>query len=184
MTDLSFRSVCTADISLVFSWLAEPHVRAFWDSSQAHREDIINFSQGRPTPSGYFGGKFSYWLGMADGIPFALIMTVLTGPGDPVDSIKLAHLSKTGTTYGIDYMIGNPAYVGKEYGARTLQSFITFFQSDVDPTSDVFLIDPAADNPRARHVYEKAGFKYVATFVSEEPGSTCHGKKHFLLVKS
>lgn len=44
------------------------------------------------------------------------------------------------------------------------------------------MIDPAADNPRAKRVYEKAGFKHVADFVM---GGDCSGsgKPHHLLIK-
>ncbi|HJK86148.1 MAG TPA: DUF1016 N-terminal domain-containing protein [Candidatus Megaira endosymbiont of Nemacystus decipiens] len=39
-----------------------------------------------------------------------------------------------------------------------------FFRESFDK-ADTFMIDPAADNPRAKRVYEKAGFKQVADFI-------------------
>lgn len=49
-------------------WLNEPHVQEFWDNTQAHKEDILNFIQGRKTPSQYaegngcFSGRKTHFL--------------------------------------------------------------------------------------------------------------------------
>lgn len=82
----------------------------------------------------------------------------------------------------LDYMIGNTEYIGQGYGAKTLIEFVDFFRDEFDKKADTFLIDPASDNPRAKRVYEKAGFKHIADFVM---GGDCSGtgKPHHLLVK-
>jgi RimJ/RimL family protein N-acetyltransferase len=185
MTDhsLIFRQITPADISLIFSWLKEAHVLEFWDSSQAHKEDILNFAQGRHKPSSYFQGKYTYWIIELEGKPFAFIMTVPISIRDPVDDIKLTYLSKAGRTYGIDYMIGCPDFLSQGYGAPTLKACIDFFRFKIDPKADIFLIDPATNNPRAKYVYEKAGFKHVADFIMQEIGASGSGQKHHLLVK-
>jgi predicted acetyltransferase len=79
-------------------------------------------------------------------------------------------------------MIGDRAYFGKGYGARTLAEFMDFFIKEVDPKADTFLIDPASDNPRAKHVYMKAGFEHIADFVMSGDVSGT-GKPHHLLIK-
>jgi hypothetical protein len=33
---------------------------AFWDNSQAHKDDIVHFVEGRKTPSPYLEGKYIY----------------------------------------------------------------------------------------------------------------------------
>ncbi|PHQ78242.1 MAG: GNAT family N-acetyltransferase, partial [Coxiella sp. (in: Bacteria)] len=43
----NFRKVSLDDIELVYKWLEEQHVREFWDNSQAHRDDIKVFAEGR-----------------------------------------------------------------------------------------------------------------------------------------
>lgn len=43
------------------------------------------------------------------------------------------------------------------------------------------MIDPADTNPRARHVYEQAGFETVAEFVRDD--GFFKDMKHFLMVK-
>jgi len=51
-------------------------------------------------------------------------------------------------------------FFSKGYGTQTLSDFIDYFRKFIDPKADTFLIDPANDNPRAKHVYMKAGFKH------------------------
>lgn len=79
-------------------------------------------------------------------------------------------------------MIGNKNYFGKGYGAKTLSEFLDFFRKKVDTSADTFIIDPAADNPRAKNVYMKAGFEHVADFVMSGDVSGA-GKPHHLLIR-
>lgn len=179
---IHFEQVTDAHISTILNWLAEPHVMAFWDNSDAHKDDILNFVSGRIEPSLYCDGKFVYWIASFDNQPFAMFMTIQETGEDDIGDEKLSHLSKTGHTYGLDYMIGNPQFLGKGYGAKTLAAFLDFIRLDYDPKADTFLIDPASDNPRAKHIYEKAGFDHVCDFVM--PGDVSgKGKVHHLLIR-
>jgi RimJ/RimL family protein N-acetyltransferase len=45
--------------------------------------------------------------------------------------------------------------------------FVDFFHDRVDPLADTFFIDPSQNNPKARHVYSKAGFIQVGDFTME-----------------
>lgn len=180
--NIQFEKANTHHINTIFSWLAESHVQAFWDNTQAHKDDILNFVSGRTEPSPYAEGRYVYWIASDDGHPFAMLMTIQEAPEDHIDDIKLKHLSKTGHSYGIEYMIGDQAYVDKGYGAKTLSEFLIFFRKEFDPKADTFLIDPASDNPRAKHVYMKAGFEYVGDFIMSGDVSGA-GKLHHLLIK-
>ncbi|WP_316355147.1 GNAT family N-acetyltransferase [Candidatus Trichorickettsia mobilis] len=169
-------------IDIIFDWLAEPFVQEFWDNTQEHKDDILNFVNGRKVLSNYCDGKYVYWIAACDGHPFAMLMTIQETAEDHKGGIKLNHLSKTGHTYGIDYMIGDKNYFGKGYGAKTLSKFLDFFRRDFDTSADTFIIDPSSDNARAKHVYMKAGFLHIADFVM---GGDCSGagKPHHLLIK-
>jgi RimJ/RimL family protein N-acetyltransferase len=79
-------------------------------------------------------------------------------------------------------MISHPQFLGKGYGSLTLSQFIDYFRQSVDPKADTFFIDPTSDNPKAKHVYIKAGFKHVCDFLMEGDVSGS-GKKHHLLIK-
>lgn len=165
----------------VQKWLEEPHVKEFWDNCPEHLEDIIIFMKGRKVPSPYWDGMFDYWIGLIDNKPYSLLMTSVILPSQTdLSELWKRHLSKTGKTFSIDFMIGNREYLGKGLSSPTLEAFTKFFSEEVDTAATTFFIDPADSNPRAKHVYEKAGFKNVGTFYRD-----CHDQKnvrHFLMV--
>lgn len=153
----------------------------FWDNSQGHRDDIVSFMKGRKSPSTYFGGSNDYWLGFKNDEAFAFIMTHPEHHETDPPDYYLPYLSKTGKTFGIDFGIGNPKFVGKGLAAKTLEAFMEFFVAEVEPETNTFLIDPFLHNPRAIRVYEKAGFKKVAEFTQE--GGYFDGTKGVMMVK-
>ncbi len=181
LIDMRFEPAKLSHKEIIFNWLNEPHIQEFWDNTQAHKDDILNFMDGRKTSSTYANGEYNYWIGFIDDIPFCMIMTIQEKPRKNREAIKNSHLSKTGTTYSIDFMIGNPAYFGKGLGSETLSEFITFFSQSIDSHADTFFIDPDVNNPRAKHVYEKAGFEFISDFVLEGSGCFSGRKTHFLV---
>ncbi len=180
--NIHFEKTNSSHLDIIFSWLSEPFIQEYWDNTQGHKDDILIFMDGRKKPSNYCDGKYVYWIASYDGHPFAMLMTICETIKDDIGELKLSHLSKTGHTYGLDYMIGDKNYFGKGYGTKTLIKFIDFFRDSFDKKADTFLIDPASDNPRAKHVYMKAGFEHIADFVM---GGDCSGagKLHHLLIK-
>jgi RimJ/RimL family protein N-acetyltransferase len=165
----------------IFGWLDEPHMQEFWDNSPEHREDILNFMSGRVTPSSYHGGLYDYWVGIIDGTPYCLVMTheEHIGDQDAPEPFK-PYLSEPGETYSLDFGIGNHEFLGKSLAAPTLNAFMDFFAKDIDPRTKRFLIDPGTHNPRAIHVYQKAGFKIVREF-AQEGGYFDHGQGVLML---
>jgi RimJ/RimL family protein N-acetyltransferase len=172
MEKIHFEKASLAYKDTVLKWLDEPHMKEFWDNSKEHAEDIVIFMQGRKEPTPYYDGIFTYWIGSIDSNPFSLIMT-----SEIIDEPKLKdswrqNLSKTGKTYSLDFCIGNVQYFGKGLASETLKSFVNYFYHEMDNSADTFMIDPNENNPRARHVYEKAGFKEISTF--QRRGETFH----------
>ncbi|MFI5206205.1 MAG: GNAT family N-acetyltransferase, partial [Candidatus Paceibacterales bacterium] len=155
----------------------------FWDNSQAHKDDIVNFIHGRKEPSRYANGQYVYWVGLMNKIPFSLIMTIKENRGEERPQIKDDHLSVTGSTYSIEFMIGEKEYFGKGLGAKTLEKFTLFFQAYVDENADTFFIDPDLTNSRAKHVYENAGFKYIGDFIMGGDGVFAGRNSYFLVKK-
>lgn len=164
----------------IFSWLAEPHMQAYWDNSQEHKDDIVNFIKGRVAPSPYFGGIFTYWIGIINDEPFSLILTAAVYFSEVSDPLWQEHISKTGKTYSIDFGIGNKAFLSKGLAAVTLKKFTVFFQTQIDKLADTFFIDPNVNNLRAKHVYEKAGFISVGNYTTKE--GVFEGQKTHLMV--
>ncbi len=176
--NIHFEKISQKHKETIFQWLEEAHVKEFWDNSQDHKDDILNFIEGRKIPSTYCDGLYVYWIAKINSEPYALIMTIQEKPEYDIAPLKKIYLSKTGHTYGLDFMIGNKSYFSKGLGAPTLVKFMDFFRKEVDPKADTFLIDPEESNPRARRVYEKAGFEYMGDFIGFISKSNTH-----LLVK-
>jgi len=181
--EIKFKKASTEYKESVLRWLEEPHVKEFWDNSSEHREDILIFMKGRQEPSPYWNGIFDYWIGFVNDEPYCLLMTSEIEPTQSdLPEVWKSYLSRLGRTFSIDFMIGNRKYLGRGLGGPTLEAFTKFIQEAIDRSIDTFFIDPADSNPRAKHVYEKGGFKVVATFhrdFGEEKNV-----KHYLMVKN
>lgn len=177
-----FETVKAHHQEMIFKWLAEPHMQEFWDNSPEHKEDIILFINGRKQPSPYFDGIFTYWIGLVNEEPFCFFLTSEIKPDEVCPEIWREYISKTGHTYSIDFGIGNKAYLGKGLAAPALKAFTDYFRQHVDRKADTFFIDPDSNNPRARHVYAKAGFTFVGEFKGEKKYWDFSGEKTFLMV--
>ncbi len=182
MDQMSFEAMNKGHLDEVLSWLEQPHVKEFWDNSQAHKDDIKNFVEGRNEPSAYFKGTFSYWIGSIDQEPYCLLMTSLLSAKDDLPEIWIENLSKENQTCSLDFCIGHLKYLGQGLAAKTLEAFAQYIQTKVDPKIDTFFIDPDGDNPRAKHVYEKAGFATVGTYTMRS--GFFEGQQSFLMVKN
>ena len=182
-SNFTFEKAKACHKEIIYSWLNEPHVQEFWDNTQAHKDDIVNFMQGRVTSSNYANGEYVYWVGSIDNVPYCMIMTIEEKAGQDRPKIKNDHLSKRGSTYSLEFMIGNKDYFGKGLGAKTLTKFLVFFKDNFDTNADTFFIDPDVTNSKAKHVYEKAGFTFIGDFIME--GNVCFvgHKTHFLVKK-
>ena len=167
--------------AVIFQWLDEPHVKEFWDNSQAHRDDILLFMEGRKEPSHYFNGIFTYWVGLYNNEPYSLIMTAYESMSDDLPEAWKTYISKTGHTYSLDFCIGNKNYLGKGLAAPTLIEFMAYIQREVDQKADTFFIDPEENNPRAIRVYAKAGFEPAVSF--EMSHGYFEGHKNLLMIK-
>lgn len=93
---------------IIFSWLNEPHVKAFWDNSEAHRDDILNFIKDHKQT--YFDGISTYWIGQIDNQPYCLLITSEYLDDEDLAQLHQENLSKTGKTFGIDFTIGSKVF--------------------------------------------------------------------------
>lgn len=73
---IHFEKVKSEHLDLILNWLEQDFVQEFWDNSQAHKDDILNFIEGRKKPSTYAQGKYVYWIAQSDKVPFAMLMTI------------------------------------------------------------------------------------------------------------
>jgi RimJ/RimL family protein N-acetyltransferase len=164
---IHFEKVTGAHLDTIFSWLLQPHIIEFWDNSQEHKDDILNFILGKPQT--YFAGTTKYWIGLIDNEPYAFVLSdILKKDQEDLSETHLANMSETGHTISLDFAIGNKEYLGRGLAAPTLSAFMLFYKRDIDPKADTFFIDPDEDNPRAIRVYNKAGFIKVGQYQAKQ----------------
>lgn len=180
MSDIFFEKATLAHKDIIFEWLAEPHIKEFWDNSQEHKDDILNFISG--IKQHYFYGTTRYWIGYCNHQPFCFVLSdeLLANQAD-LTELHRDHFSKDGKTISLDFGIGNRDFLGKGLAAPTLIAFTKFYQEAIDPKADTFFIDPDENNPRAQHVYEKAGFKVIGKAVPQK--GYFIGSESFIMVK-
>ena len=163
LNNITFKLANKKDESTIFSWLAEPHMIEFWDNSQEHKDDISNFVHGRKQY--YFSGTTKYFIGLCDDVPFAFILADAMSKNTDVERDRDDIISKHGNTIALDFGIGNKDYLGCGLAAKTLEEFMLYYNKFIDNKAYTFFIDPDENNPRAKHVYKKAGFKQVGEYV-------------------
>ena len=56
--NIHFEKAALKHIDIIFSWLQEKHIQEFWDNSQNHKDDILNFIHEKPQK--YFAGTMEY----------------------------------------------------------------------------------------------------------------------------
>ena len=170
MTEIfSFRRAELNDDGLISRWFHSPHVSEFWGDAPANILDFRSAMTGVCT-------LFNYWIGRDDTIPFCLLITTDATRDTPEHLAPF--LPETGEAWTLDILIGPPEYVGRGIATQMLESFLSHIQYQNRALRTV-LIDPEANNSRAIHVYEKAGFQLVSEFVPSD--GAFQGKPHVLM---
>lgn len=165
----SFRQVKQTDHQRIIDWLHLPHVNAFYygEGLQNSLNNLALSVKGQHHNGRY---AFYHWLALYDDMPIGFLMTSpVEGPHDPNDNYNKWY--KPGDKMiTLDVLIGEIDFVGKGLAAPMITSFITTHYSDMTK----ILIDPAQNNPKAVHVYEKAGFQKVDSFLPDFDPNTPH----------
>ncbi len=170
---ITFRKAVLADRNLIKSWFEKPHTQEFWDTSERMWRNVENYLKGKKV-------LFDYWIGCYDGTPYSLVMTSDASESSDewgTNPLFERWVEPKGKTLTIDFMIGEEAFLGKGLSYETL---IKFGEAQ-DPSVTALVIDPAADNSKAIHVYEKAGFLIVDTFAPKS--GEFKGKPHLFMKK-
>ncbi|HHT9168453.1 TPA: hypothetical protein ACT7HB_002088 [Legionella pneumophila] len=86
--NIHFEKANLNHLDIIFGWLTEQFVQEFWDNTQGHKDDILNFVNDRKEPSDYCDGKYVYWIASSDGHPSAMLMTIQATTEENIDEIK------------------------------------------------------------------------------------------------
>lgn len=152
-------------------WWHSERVRVFWDNSPEMEQDVDNYVlKGEKT-------YYDYYIGLYDGVPYALVMTSEQTKEDFYEYYK-EYISETGKTYAIDFMIGNEDFIGKHLSSITLRTFVEKYS---DEEADRFIIDPEFDNEVAFRCYKGAGFVDVDEYIVKD--GYFKGKRLHLMIR-
>ena len=107
--NIHFEKATLAHQDIIFEWLEEPHMKEFWDNTQEHKDDILNFINGRKQH--YFYGTTKYWVGFISLKPFCFLLSdELLADQEDLTELHRTYLSKTGGTISLDFGIGNKTF--------------------------------------------------------------------------
>lgn len=169
---ITFKKAVKADKKLVHEWLDKPHIKEHWDNSKKMGEIFDSYLKEDKTP-------FDFWICSLGKKPFGLIKISDAAEPDHDEEKELDYFipwtEVDGVTLLLDFAIGEESCLGKGLSSETLKQFIKI----QDPSVTAFLADPEVKNEKALHIYEKAGFVKVTTFIRGE--GFFKGKPHYLL---
>jgi len=157
----TFSPMREADLELVRTWLLRPHVRRWYDDvpAETYPDDTIADHRRairREDPTDYF-------LIELDGRPIGQIQSyrIDDHPG------YAAQLALGRAAIGIDLFIGEADLIGRGHGPVLIQVFlrdVAFPRYGVD----LCVIGPTTSNVSAIRAYEKAGFRFLKTYLEPD----------------
>ena len=133
-----FRPASMADLALLTGWLAQPHVRAWWDAA-------VPFDA-----SSLHDPRVARWIVSLNGRPFAYLQDYAVHGWDDHHFAGMPAASR-----GIDQYIGEPDMIGRGHGTAFIAARMEGLFADGAP---MIATDPHPDNARAIAVYRKLGF--------------------------
>jgi aminoglycoside 6'-N-acetyltransferase len=141
--DYTFRTMSSADLTLIQRWLALPHVREWW-GDPAEQFALVSGDLAEPAMDQFIvsaaGGDFGY-LQCYD------LTAWNSGFG----------VHPPGTR-GIDLFIGEPGMIERGHGSALIRCFV---DDRIAAGAPRIVTDPDPSNARAVRAYEKAGFRKV-----------------------
>ncbi len=145
-----FRPVTRADLPMIATWLAEPHMVEWWGEAQASLAEIAQAIDDPATEP---------YVVELDGEPIGYVQSY-----DPHGEDGHPYRDQPAGTLGMDISIGVPALLGRGHGTEIVRQFAERLVAAGAPR---IVIDPDPDNLRAIRAYEKAGFTAFDTRMSK-----------------
>jgi aminoglycoside 6'-N-acetyltransferase len=149
------------DLPAIEAWLRLPHVARWWTPDTTAEEEIAKYRQ-----------RIS-----RDRLSAAIMLTLIHG-GDPIGwcqwyrwadhPAEAAAMGARKGEAGIDYAIGDPAWIGRGAGTELIAALVAEVRRQYPDAG--LLVGPDASNAASRRVLEKNGFELVAVRpVATEP---------------
>jgi hypothetical protein len=152
---ISFKRVTKNDISMIVSWIKQPHVLKWWYSAQNKTEQEVYLKYLNRLEDSSIQMYISYY----NDIPIGYLQAYYI-------SDEMKHLYTINNGVGTDLFLGNIDFLGIGLGKKMLHDFISNIIFKEFETKYI-CIDPVLKNKKAIHVYESVQFKHVKTRVDE-----------------
>jgi RimJ/RimL family protein N-acetyltransferase len=147
MQELSLRPFADADIPLFSRWLEQDYIRKWytdpedWLHEVSHRQDEFCW--------------LYHFIVTLDGAAIGFCQYYDCYHANTLEDWY--EVTTPGETYSIDYLIGEPAYVGKGYGKEIVRQLTEMVRAT---GVKEIIVNPEAENQPSNHVLLANGFIY------------------------
>ncbi|EKF19010.1 GNAT family N-acetyltransferase [Nitratireductor pacificus] len=159
---IAFAPVTAEHYPLLLDWLNRPHVREWWGDPETEVNNIRAKVEGRDSTRPFIIeldgrpiGYIQYWF-IADNSDETTLADAPWLAELPVDAV------------GIDLTIGEKDLLSRGIGSAAVGLMV---RQLLEAGHANIIIDPAPENARAVHAYEKAGFRAVPHLVGRTEGA-------------
>ncbi len=156
MEAFTWRRVVPADFDLLRKWLARPHVARWWNHETSPEAIERDFG---PTVRGEELNEDL--LALLDGRPFGLAQRCRISDYDEYVIPLREIVAVPDDAMSIDYLIGDPALVGRGWGTRMLRSLVADTWA-AHPAASCIIVPVSAANTASWRALERAGLARVA----------------------
>ncbi|KPC76998.1 acetyltransferase [Streptomyces sp. NRRL F-6602] len=154
---ITWRRLHEGDFALLREWLAEPHVARWWHhdtSAEAVARDFGPAARGEEPSEDL--------LVMLDSAPVALVQRCRFADYPDYRAELAAQIELPDTAVTIDYLIGDPARVGRGLGPRIIETVVAETWTD-HPDAAAVVVPVHATNRASWRALEKAGLRRIGT---------------------
>ena len=156
LQDLHFRRLVRADFPLLGGWLAQPHVRRWWNHDPAPAAVEADF--GRAVDGHEPGDVF---LVSDRQRPFGLLLRYTFGDAPAYIDELSALVAVSPEALSIDYFVGEPSCLRRGLGTAMIQAAVAAIWRDF-PQAPAVIVPVGAGNLASWRTLEKAGFSRLA----------------------
>jgi aminoglycoside 6'-N-acetyltransferase len=171
----TFRRLTRDDFALLSRWLAEPHVRRWWNhesSPEALEDDFGDAIDGLEPAEDY--------VVLLDGEPIGLMQYCrFRDYPEYIDDMEKAGYPVDTGAVSIDYFIGEPELVGRGLGTRMIEAFCERIWT-TDPYASSIIVPVNSANVGSWRALQRAGFELAARG-DMEPDNPIDGTQHEIL---
>ncbi len=153
---ITFRPVAEPDVPMLWRWLAEPHVRAFYQKAPITLDEVA--AKMAPRISGEVPARCH--IALYDGTPFGYLQSYRN-----TDWPEWAAMIGSHGGASIDLHIGDPTFIGRGLGRAMLAAYVRdfVFHHFVD-MSEAYIAHEVT-NTAALAASQAAGFRVIGSFV-------------------